>query len=140
MNLSKRPLPEEPLYWNRPFWEGTKQGKLLLPRCTSCGEIFFFPRPFCPSCHSDAVEWIEASGKGRIYTYTTVRANPPSVFAHEVPFVVAIIRLEEGVQLMSNVVDVDDPRLACDAEVEVLFEPVNDDITLPLFRLSGGSQ
>ncbi len=139
MNPTHRPLPEEPMPWSRPFWDGTKEGRLLLPRCRECEKVFFFPRAFCPSCHSEDIEWIESSGRGTIYTYTTVRTNPPSSFTEDVPFIVAIVRLEEGVQIMSNIVDVDDPRLACDAPVEVLYEQVNDDVTVPLFRLTGES-
>jgi uncharacterized OB-fold protein len=77
---------------------------------------------------------VEASGKGTLYSFTVVENNAPSAFMKDIPFVVALIRLEEGVQMLSNVVDCDFSELRCDMPVEVLFEKLNEEFTLPKFR------
>lgn len=120
--------------WARPFWDGTRAGKLLIQHCEECGRHVFYPRIACPHCSSDRLGWIEASGKGRIYSYTVVYNNAPSAFAADVPYVVAVIDLVEGVRMLSNVVDCELDRLACDMPVQVTFERLNDEFTLPRFR------
>ncbi|MEA2250261.1 MAG: uncharacterized protein QOG70_503 [Solirubrobacteraceae bacterium] len=89
--------------WSRPFFEGLDRHTLLLPRCEDCGEFFFPPRPFCPGCWSDAVQWVASEGAAEIYTFCVVRAYAPSKHEPRVPFVIAIVRLDEGVQMLCNV-------------------------------------
>ncbi len=125
----------EPTPWSEPFWHGARDSQLLLPWCVECGRPFFYPRPFCPRCLGKNIDWRLATGRGSIYSYTVVRSNPPTAFRSAVPFVIAIVRLDEGVQLLTNVVgDLD--ALRCDAPVEVVFEPVNvGEFALPKFRV-----
>ena len=118
----------------RPFWEATRQGRLMLPHCLDCQAVFFYPRLFCPECHSDQLDWVQASGRGTLYSYTVVQSNSPSPFLADIPYVVAIVKLEEGVQMCTNIVDGPPDELKCDMPVEVVFEPLNDEFTLPKFK------
>ena len=120
--------------WSRAFWEGTRAGKLLIQRCRSCRGNVFYPRLSCPHCFAADLEWVQSRGRGVIYSYTVVHNNAPSAFAGDTPYVVAVIRLEEGVQMLSNIVDCDSEELRCDMPVEVTFEKLDDDFTLPKFR------
>lgn len=126
--------------WARPFWAAAREGRLVLQRCRECGRHVFYPRIACPHCQADALEWVAASGRGTLYSYTVVHANAPSAFAAGVPYVVAVIRLEEGVQMLSNVVDCDPAVLRCDLPVEVVFERIDDGFTLPMFRPIGNAR
>lgn len=123
--------------WARPFWEAARENRLVLQRCEDCHKVIHYPRMACPHCFSDRLGWQQASGRGTIYSYTVVQANAPSAFAADVPYVVAVIRLEEGVQMLSNIVDCDFDKLACDQPVEVVFERLDDEFTLPKFRPLG---
>ncbi|MBU1276113.1 MAG: Zn-ribbon domain-containing OB-fold protein [Proteobacteria bacterium] len=120
--------------WARPYWDYAKQNKFCLQQCNDCGKHIFYPRIACPHCGSSDVKWVEVSGKGRIYSYTVVENNAPSAFQADVPYVVAIIKLEEGVQLLSNVVECDPYQLEFDMPVEVVFEKLDEEVTLPKFR------
>jgi uncharacterized OB-fold protein len=116
----------------KPFEEGLRQRELLLPWCKGCRKPHFYPRSACPYCWGEEYEWRRAEGRGRIHTFATVRANPPSAFASAVPYVVAIIDLAEGVRMLSNVAG--DPKaLAVGAPVRVEFIE-RDGQTLPVFR------
>ena len=120
--------------YSKPFWDGVAQHQLRLPWCTSCGEPHFPPRPFCPHCWEDTIEWRTASGRGTLYTFTTVRANPPSAFRE--PHDADRVRneLAEGdVQLMTHL-EGDLEGVECDAEVEVTWKQLHGR-TLPAFTL-----
>ena len=120
---------------SRPYWEGLSQGELRIQRCKNCAKSVFYPRALCPHCHSDQLEWIVASGKGTIYTYTVAhQAFGP--FAADVPFVVALVELEEGARMMSRIVDTSRERVTIGAPVLVTFEGTGDELTLPYFRLA----
>jgi hypothetical protein len=123
--------------WARPFWEAAKEERLLIQKCEDCGEAIFYPRIACPHCGSEKVGWIEASGKGKVYTYTVVESNAPSAFIADMPFVLAVIELEEGVRLMSNIVDCDPYGIECEQQVEVAFEKRSEEFTVPVFRPVG---
>lgn len=120
--------------WSRPFWEAARAGQLVIQRCGSCRHHVFYPRLYCPHCFAEGLEWVQASGRGTIYSFTVVLNNAPSAFAADVPYVVAVIRLEEGVQMLSNVVGCDPGELRCDMPVEVTFERLDEQFTLPKFR------
>ena len=119
---------------SRPYWEGLKQGELLIQRCDSCSQAVFYPRAICPHCHSDQLSWIVASGKGTIYSYTVAhQAFGP--FAADVPFIVVLIELEEGARMLSRLLDAPRERVTIGAAVQVVYEQVEEDLTLPYFRL-----
>jgi len=133
MTFQEKPLPETNT-WSEPYWEAAREEKLLLQKCSDCGKHIFYPRLLCPACFSDNIDWVEASGKGNIYTYTVVTNNAPSIFLEDMPYVIAIVRLEEGVQMLTNIVDCDHEKLSCDMPVEVTYRKLNEDFTLPVFK------
>ena len=133
MATAKKPVPEF-TPWGKPFWEGTREGKLMLQKCKDCDKYIFYPRLVCPHCFSNDLDWVEASGKATIYSFTVVVNNAPSPFLNDMPYVVAIVRLEEGVRMLSNIVDCNFDELTCDMPVEVTFEKLDDEFTLPKFR------
>lgn len=99
---------------------------------------FWHPRPRCPHCGSDRVDWIRGSGKGTVHTFTVVRQAGDPFFRAKLPYVVAMIELDEGVRLMSNIVDTPIETLFIGMRVEVLFEAVGEAMAIPLFRAQGG--
>lgn len=118
---------------SRPFWEGVKKHKLMIQHCEDCQLYIFYPRFLCPHCFSEKVTWVQASGKGRIHSYTVVhKATPP--FNKETPFIVGIIELEEGVRMLSRIVG-DRELVAIDKTVSVIYKQVEEDVTLPYFEL-----
>jgi uncharacterized OB-fold protein len=129
-----RPLPV-PDGDTKPYWDAAKEHRLLIQRCQDCEQAIFYPRSLCPHCMSDRIDWIEATGKGRVYSYTVVHQSPPA-FADSVPYVVALIDLDEGVRLMSNVVGSPPAAVKIGARVEVEFDDVTPEISLPKFHLS----
>jgi uncharacterized OB-fold protein len=120
--------------WAKPFWDATREGRLIIQKCKDCEKHIFYPRMACPHCFSDNIEWVEASGKGTIYSFTVVESNAPSPFVPDMPFVIAVVILEEGVRMLSNIVECDLDALECDQAVEVTFEKLNDEFILPKFR------
>jgi len=123
------PSPE-----TQPFWDACKRHELSLPYCTSCAQFFFYPRTFCPHCFGDAIEWRTCSGRGTLYTYAIqYRMQMPGFTP---PYVTAIVQLDEGPRLMTNLVGVEPTTEAirCDMPVEVTWEDATDEITLPLFK------
>lgn len=129
------PMPE-----TRPFWEAARKHELTLPWCRPCGAFFFYPRAACPACLSGDIEWRRVSGRGRLHTFTIVHRGPRD-FALGTPYVLAMVELEEGPRLMTNLVGVDpDPaRITIGMPVEVTFTDVSDDVALPHFRPAAGA-
>jgi uncharacterized OB-fold protein len=117
----------------KPFYEGLEEQKLLLPWCKSCGKPHFYPRSACPHCWSEEdYDWREAKGTGVIHTFTIVRCNPPPVFVPMLPFPIAIIDLDEGVRILSNIVG-DYDGVAIGDRVRVEFVARGGE-SLPMFR------
>jgi uncharacterized protein len=127
-----RPLPE-PTPETRHFWDGTRAGELRLQRCDDCAHVYFPPRPFCPACASRAVSVFAASGRGRLDSYVINNRPHPAFEGH---YAIALVALDEGPRMMSNIVGCEQTpeALVLDMPLEVVFEPQNDTITLPLFR------
>ncbi len=117
-----------------PFWAATKQRKFLIRHCNACGRSHFYPRHSCPHCWSDNVEWRPASGKGRVYSYTVIHHNDASPFREMLPYIVALIELEEGVRVTANIVEGTPEVMHVGMPVEVVYEHVTDEVTLPQFR------
>jgi hypothetical protein len=128
------PLPV-PTPETRPFWDGVRRHELLLQRCRPCGEHFFYPRAVCPKCLSADLEWRAVSGRGTLHTFTVVHRGARG-FPIGPPYVIAIVALDEGPRLMTNLVGIEpDPaRIAIGMPVEVVFEDVTPEVTLPHFR------
>ncbi len=136
--MPQRPIPK-PTPETAEFWAGARRQELRIQRCRACGRAYFFPRPFCPHCSSRDVEWFTASGRGRLYSYV-INHRPPPGFQDAAPYVIAIVELEEGPRMMSNVVGVEPvpERLPADLPLEVTWEQLSDEITVPLWRPIGG--
>jgi len=125
------PVPTEDTAY---FWERCRARELVLQRCVACGRVQFYPRALCTGCLSDRLEWIPASGRGEVHSFTTVFRAPTQAFQDQAPYVVAVIELKEGVRLISQVVGCAPDQLAIGMPVEVVFEEVSDAITLPKFQ------
>lgn len=135
-----KPLPE-PTPESAPFWEGCQQHELRIQFCTDCQKHFFFPRLFCPTCLGDAVEWRTVSGKGTLHTYV-ISARPAPGFENETPYAIAIVKLDEGPHLMTNIVNtaITPENLPAGMPVEVVFEDMNEKISLPKFQPVGAGR
>ncbi len=118
----------------KPFWDGCKEGRFLIRHCNACGADHFYPRPFCPTCWSDDVAWKEASGRATLYTYSVVHVNDLPPFGERVPYVAAIVELEEGPRAMTNVEGVEHDALQIGMPLVVDYKPISDDITIAIFR------
>lgn len=126
------PIPEvTPV--NREFWEGTAAEELRLRQCNQCGYLFRFVTTWCPACWSANIGWIRASGFGVVYATTVVHMAPYESVEERVPYVLALIELQEGPVMMANIVDVPNENVDVGMEVEVTFEQ-RGDINLPQFR------
>jgi uncharacterized OB-fold protein len=128
-----KPTPE-----TQHFWDGTKAGELRLQRCDACANVYFPPRPFCPSCASRKVSTFKASGKGFLYSY--VINHRPAAPGFTPPYAIAVVELAEGPRMMSNIIDCPQTpeALELDMKLEVAFQELDDKITLPVFRPAKG--
>lgn len=133
MGEYKKPLPVIDND-SKVFWEACNNEQFMIQQCMDCSKMIFYPRIICPNCISDQMEWKQASGKGRIYSFTIARRPAAPSFSEEVPYVVAIVELDEGVRLMTNIINTPIESVRCDMEVEVIFEKVSEDIRLPKFQ------
>jgi len=134
MSAVQRVLPQ-PTRLTRPYWEAAKEHRLVIQECVHCQTRQFYPRDFCMTCLSEDVRWIEASGLGTVYTYTINRRAASEAMSGRVPYVVAVIDLDEGVRMMTNIVDSPIESVRIGSRVQVCFEKVSADITLPQFKL-----
>ncbi len=130
------PIPKPGLH-TKPFWEGAKEGKLMLPKCNDCGTIHWYPRHICPACHSTNLGWVEGSGEGQIYTYA-VQHLTFGPWAEKAPFVTAYIDLAEGGRMLTVLRGVDPEKpedIKIGAKVRVEFEEANEDTHVPYWRV-----
>jgi uncharacterized protein len=134
-----RPLPET-RNAGAVYWLAAAKGTLLLPTCRQCARGFWHPRPRCPHCGSDRVEWARSHGKGVVHTFTVVRQSPDAFFKSKVPYAVAIIELDEGPMIMSNITSCEVDTVKIGMRVSVTFEPASDDIAIPLFVPDNGAE
>ena len=116
------------------YWDGAAAHKLLIASCGSCGKVHHYPRPSCPFCWSEDVTPIETSGRGTLYTYSTVFMNDLPPFNERLPYVAAMVDLEEGPRVATNLIECDPEMLRVGMAVEVVFAPLTDEITATYFR------
>jgi uncharacterized OB-fold protein len=128
-----KPVPT-PTRETQPFWDGCHKHELRIQRCAACGHNQFFPRIYCTKCFGDRVDWIKASGRATVLSFTIVRRPPSPVFADEVPYVVALVTLDEGPTLMTNIVGCAPEKVAIGMPVEVTFDDWTEEISIPKFR------
>ena len=110
----------------KPFWDAAAEGRLVIKQCTACGQAHHYPRAICPFCASDRTEWITASGRGTIYSYSVMRRVP-------VPYAIGYVTLEEGVTMMTNIVDCDLDAVRVGQAVRVVFKPSEGGPPVPMF-------
>jgi len=131
----EKPLPM-PTEDSAPYWEGTRKSELRAQRCGGCGHLRWPPAPVCPRCLSLEHEWTALSGKGRVFSWIVVHKSQHPAFWGD-PFNVAIVELDEGPRLHTNLVEVEPSAIRIGLPVEVVFDKQNDEITLPKFRPAG---
>jgi uncharacterized OB-fold protein len=115
------------------WWRSLHDGLLLLERCTACRHVYFYPRGMCPSCWCEEVEWVPSTGRGRVYTYSTVRINDLPPFAERLPYVVAMVDLEEGPRIMATLADVDVDDVKIGLPVRLSPRTLNEHYSAPEF-------
>jgi len=120
-----------------PFFEAAKQERLVVQKCDSCGALRFPPNPQCSRCLSTASSWTRVSGRGEVYSFNVMHQVYHPGFAAEIPYAVVIVKLEEGAKLLSNLVGIKPSEIKCGMAVEVVFERISDEVTLPKFRPVG---
>ena len=119
----------------QPFWEAARARTLVIQQCADCGHRLFPPGANCPKCGSADLDWTPVSGRGVIYTYTVAHRPPHPVLAEQCPLAIAVIELDEGPRMMSNVVGCDPTTLTINQPVQVAFEPIDEsDMVLPVFE------
>ena len=114
---------------DKEYFDAAAEGKLMLKKCGECGEVHHYPRAICPFCASDRTEWITASGRGTIYSYSVMRRVP-------VPYAIGYVTLEEGVTMMTNIVDCDLDAIRIGQRVKVVFKPTDGGPPVPMFTLA----
>jgi hypothetical protein len=113
------PAPSQNLE-SKPFWDAAKEGRFLIKRCNACGEPHWYPRTICPFCHSSDTAWVESKGEGVIYTYSVMRRNTPT------PYAISYVTLDEGVSLLTNIVDCDLDGLKIGQRVKLKWTPTGE--------------
>jgi uncharacterized OB-fold protein len=132
-----KPIPDpDPV--SQPFFAAAKEGRFILPRCQDCNRVHWYPRLICPFCHSMKIEWVPASGEGRIHTFA-VQHRAFGAWADETPFVTAYIDLNEGDRMFTVLrgVDPNQPEsIKIGARVKVEFEPASENVHIPFWRVA----
>ncbi len=128
-----KPLPH-PNEVSQPFWDAAKRHELQIQRCHACGTSIFYPREACPECLAADLIWIPVAGRGRLYSYTIAQAPTHPAFADDVPYVIAIVELEEGPHITTNLVGCQPDQVTIGMPVVASFEDVSAEMTLVKFR------
>ena len=105
----------------QPYWDAVGEGRLLVQRCAACNAYQWYPRAHCVACGAGEPAWVEAAGTGRLHTYSVLQKTPNPEFVPDLPYVLGIVELDEGVRVSANIVDVDHDALACEMPVRVVF-------------------
>lgn len=131
----KKPLPviDED---TAPYWKYCKRHELRMQKCTECNHIRFPAGILCPACHCMNAEWVKLSGQGTIFSYVVFRKAYHPAYQDEIPYVVAIIQLDEGPRMESNIIDTDVNEIKIGMPVKLFFEDVTDEISLPKFKIA----
>lgn len=133
MTGERRRFLPQPTPETQPFWDGAKQGELRLQRCQECANVIFPPRSFCPRCTGRKLSWFRASGRGTVYSYV-IHHRPVPGFTP--PYSIAVVQLEEGPRMMTNIVNCPQTpeAIELDMPVEVVFTRISEELSLPLFQ------
>jgi uncharacterized OB-fold protein len=134
--IDPHPLPLRTLD-AAPFWAGCRDRELLVQRCADCATFQFYPRAVCASCGSDRVQFLPVSGRGAVFAFTVCHRPLAPRFTGRTPYVVALVDLDEGPRMMTNIVGCPDTDVHIGMAVQVRFEQLNDDVSLPVFAPIG---
>ena len=132
----KKPLPQISPD-TKVFWEGCREHEIRMQKCGDCGHLRWPPALLCPNCLSLNTKWVKASGQGRVYSYVIYHVAYDPAFKEDLPYVVALVALEEGPHLLTNIVGCDPQAVSCDMDVEVVWDDVTETVSLPKFRPAG---
>jgi len=121
---------------NRAFWEGCRKGELRVQKCSHCSHIRHLS-PACPQCLKAEHEWVAASGRGTVYSWIVVHQRYNRAFEEDLPYNVTIVELDEGPRMVTSLVDVENQDIKAGTPVEVVFDRVTEEITLPKFKRIG---
>lgn len=124
-----RPAPE-----SLPYWQAARDHRLALPKCDDCNQYWFPPSRTCPHCLSTSFSFENVSGKGKVYSFVTFHRVYRPAFENDVPYVVALVELDEGPRLLTNILGVAYDQVKCDMRVEVVFDDYDSEISIPKFR------
>ena len=131
--MSARPIPPTSVL-TQPYWDAARRGRMAVQRCEHCGTRPFPPLANCPSCGAQSLSWSPVSGRATVYSYTVAHRPPHPAFAAQLPLVVAIVELEEGPRMFTNIVGCDAADVEVGMAVEATFEPIDEtDMVLPVF-------
>ena len=141
MTNYNKPIPFPDPFTSKPYWDGAKQRKLMLPRCTTCSRVHFYPRIICPHCGRKTIEWIEASGFGHLYSFA-VQHRAAGAWLEEAPFVTAYIDLDEGDRIFTVLrgVDASQPleiMKKIGARCQIEWDEANENVNMPYWRVVG---
>jgi uncharacterized protein len=128
-----KPLPK-PTPWSQPFWDAAREHRLVLRRCNTCGTYQHPPYPSCEVCYQEEFSWVDAACRAVLFAYAVNRSAVPYPFLADLPYVTAIVELAEGVRMISNIVECDHDALRNGMELEVVFNDVSDEYTLPYWK------
>jgi len=116
------------------YWQGCRNHKLLIQKCSVCEQYQFYPRIMCTNCMDREVEWVQATGRGKVASYTIIHRAISKAYLDEVPYVVALVELEEGPTMMSNIIHCEPEEVVIGMEVEVIFEDWSEEVSIPKFH------
>jgi len=119
---------------SREFWAGCKGHELRFQKCQACGHVRWPASIICPMCYSKETNWIAARGNGKVYTFAVYHVAYDPAFENDLPYVVADVALEEGPRLVTNIVGCPPEEVRCEMPVEVVWEDITDEFSLPKFR------
>ncbi|MBI9074036.1 MAG: Zn-ribbon domain-containing OB-fold protein [Desulfatibacillum sp.] len=118
---------------SKPFWDACRNHQLMFQKCAECGDVRWPPSILCPQCHCRDAEWIESVGKGTVYSYAIYHQAFHPAFAAKLPYVVAIVQLDEGPMILTNIIGCPHESLACEMPVQVAWDDVSEECSLPKF-------
>jgi uncharacterized OB-fold protein len=128
-----KPLPK-PNADTKPFWEGCKDHQLRFQKCRECGFVRWPPSLLCPSCHSAESDWIRATGKGRVYSFAVYHVAFHPAFKDDIPYVTAVVELDEGPRLLTDIIGCNPSDVTCDMPLDVIWHDISEELSLPKFK------
>ena len=131
-DAAKKPVPR-PSPESVPYWKAAREHRLVIQRCDACGQFWFPPSQSCPHCLASDFTWTPVSGRGKVFSFVTYHRVYHPAFAKEVPYVVALVELDEGPRLLTNIVGVPPDAVACDMPVKVTFDDYDESVAVPKF-------